>query len=108
MMRQGLRQVNGTRGGGGPYDRPRVDRRTPLRLGLEGYSKIDGFLVSESSISREQFLRLRALIEPDPDDLWMLLCHPVPADKWAAVGRILRCGAPDPDLDHLTSARALG
>ncbi|MGW2355217.1 DUF7683 domain-containing protein [Actinacidiphila glaucinigra] len=73
---------------------------------LEGYSKGDGSLVTESLISREQVIELRAVIDPDPDDPWMIFCYPVPADRWPAVDRILGCGAPDPNLEYLTSARA--
>ncbi|MET9880996.1 hypothetical protein ABZZ36_41370 [Actinacidiphila glaucinigra] len=73
---------------------------------LEGYSKGDGSLVSESPISREQVILLRAVIDPDPDDPWMIFCYLVPADRWLAVDRILSCGESDPNLDYLTSAYA--
>ncbi|MCT4356919.1 hypothetical protein M5362_27745 [Streptomyces sp. Je 1-79] len=73
---------------------------------LEGYSKADEFLRTQFPVSREQLLRLREVITPDPGDPWMLDWYPVPVEVWPAVEAILRCGPPDPGLDYFAGAYA--
>ncbi|MEU8525495.1 hypothetical protein AB0C77_07835 [Streptomyces sp. NPDC048629] len=73
---------------------------------LEGYSKADEFLRTTFPVEPEQILRLRDVIEPDPDDPWMLYCYAVPVEVRPAVDAILRCGPPDPEPDYFTGAYA--
>ncbi|MEU6978359.1 MULTISPECIES: hypothetical protein [unclassified Streptomyces] len=67
---------------------------------LEGYRKADEFLRAEFPVSREQMLRLREVIEPDPDDPWMVLWYDVPVEAWPEVEAVLGCGPADPELDY--------
>ncbi|MER7735622.1 hypothetical protein ABTX80_32510 [Streptomyces erythrochromogenes] len=69
---------------------------------LDGYSKQDEFLRTRHTISRDQIIRLREVLTPDPDDPWIVYGYDVPVTIWPEVEGILHCGPPDPTLDYQT------
>ncbi|MFD9764151.1 hypothetical protein ACFWXI_11515 [[Kitasatospora] papulosa] len=66
----------------------------------------DESLHSEHPISKDQLVRLREVVVPDPDDPWYIHIYPVPPDVWPKVDEILHCGPPDPNLEYFVDGYA--